>query len=92
MPTIQRLYDHYEDKEVAFVVVTNEERETVEDFLADHTYSFPIYLYEEGDPSVFKGAAIPITVILDQNGNVVLEHYGAADWNSKAVRTFINSL
>ena len=42
LPSMQKLYNDYKDK-VRFVFVTNEDKATIEAFLAEKGYDLPIY-------------------------------------------------
>ncbi|MFA8301038.1 MAG: TlpA family protein disulfide reductase [Hyphomicrobiales bacterium] len=84
MPSIQKLYDKYKGK-VNFILVSNESGEKVRAFLDKHDYDFPIYYTLEQTPQVFSSSSIPATFIINTNGNLVLKHFGVADWDSDNV-------
>lgn len=92
MPMIQKLYDDYKDK-VAFVFVTSESWSTVEDFYKKNDYNLPSYNSVSNPPIKFTETnSIPATYLLDKKGNILISKTGAADWDSKKVRTLLDEL
>lgn len=91
MPSIQKLYDDYEDK-VAFLLVTNEEAQTVSRFMQKKGLDMPVYLNQYQLPDDLSTSTIPTTYILSKNGDIVMEKEGAARWNSSKVRNLLEEL
>jgi len=91
MPSIQKLYDDYKDK-AAFLLVTNEDAQTVNRFMQKKGLDMPIYLNEYQPPEALSTSTIPTTYILSKNGDIVMEKEGAARWNSDKVRNLLNEL
>lgn len=92
MPMIQELYNVYKDK-VAFVFVTNESWETVENFYSKNDYNLPSYNSTSSPPQIFTETnSIPASYLLDKNGNILISKTGAADWNSNKVRELLDKL
>ncbi len=91
MPMIQELYNDYKDK-IEFVFVTNESKEIVEKFYLKHNYDLPTYTMLTKEPPQFTTNSIPTSYLLDKKGNIVISKTGAADWNSKKVRTLLDEL
>lgn len=91
MPSLQELYDVYKEK-VVFLFITNEVDEDVHTFMNAKEYNFPVYrsLSESPKPLVHK--TIPQTYLLDQEGKIIIDETGAADWNSKKVHAIIDQL
>ncbi len=92
MPGIQNLYDELKDEDVVFLLASNENEETVRGFMKNEPYSFPVYLFGEDLPDVFKTRGIPATFIIDRNGKIVFKHMGAAKWDDESCLRFIRSL
>ncbi len=92
MPNIQKLYDAMKDEEVAFLLVSDEEEAVVRNFVEKEKYSLPFYLSDRNFPDIFISKGIPLTMIIDSEGNIVFKHVGPAKWDDKASRRFIRGL
>lgn len=94
MPSLQKLYDRFKDKkEVAFILMTDDEEETVKAFMKKKKYTFPVYLYKSDNlPDVFSGRSIPRTYIITPDGKIAYEDMGAAKWDSEKTVVFISNL
>ena len=92
MPGIQRLYDIFKDKNVAFVCISREDPDTVREFVEEHEYSFPIYTMDDERPEAFMSRGIPATFILDQDGDIVFRQEGSAKWDDQSSIDFMNGL
>ena len=90
-PTVQSLYSEMKD-DVVFLIVSQEEFETVKSFSTSQTYTFPIMVAEGEIPGVFETNIIPTTYIIDRDGNIVTKHVGASNWADESVKTFLKSL
>jgi len=91
MSSLQSLYDSYGDQ-VDFYFVTGEEREVVDAFMKNKGYTFPVYLQRFSPPTQLKQKSIPLTVLLDKEGKIVIKKTGAADWDSDKTRAIIDQL
>jgi len=91
MPSIQKLYEDYNDK-VEFVFVTNDYFKEVNTFLKKNNYTFKVFRPMEDYPEFFNISSIPRTFLIDKEGHVVIDEVGAANWNSEKVRKAIDSL
>ena len=82
LPDFDDAYGSYGD-EVEFVMVNltdgqRETEETVKEFLAENGYSFPVYYDTEySGANTYAVYSIPMTVIIDKNGNEVYRQIGA---------------
>lgn len=92
MPSIQRLHESLEGREVVFVVVSEESLGTVKNFLVDKDWNLPLYVAREGLPEDFAAVGVPVTYIVDREGSIVFRHVGAADWGDDSCRRFIERL
>lgn len=91
MPSLQALYNDYSNQ-VEFIFVARDSEEKIDSFMAKEGFSFPIY-YEYSEPPIaLQSNSLPTTYIIDQSGSIILEHIGAARWNSEATRALINQL
>ena len=92
MPSIQRLYDTVGGEEgIAFVVIARDSPNAVQQFIAEHGLTMPVYttpvIPVELDPP-----AIPTTYIVAPDGRIVFQHEGAAAWDDPAVADFLRQL
>ncbi|WP_306353828.1 TlpA family protein disulfide reductase [Flavobacterium sp. '19STA2R22 D10 B1'] len=91
MPSMQKLYTDYKDK-VVFLFVTNDDRDKVTAFMKKNNYDLPIYQYNSSVPGDLNATSIPVTYLIDKEGNIVVDKTGSADWNSEDFRKELNQL
>jgi thiol-disulfide isomerase/thioredoxin len=91
MPGFQELNDLYKDQ-VSFLFVTSDEKKRVNQFMKDKRYTFPVYFQVSPSPEPLKSNSLPTTYIIDQQGMVVVDKVGAADWNSAKVHRILDHL
>jgi len=92
MPGIEQLAKSLRNEPVSFLIVTNENEETIRKFLEKHPVRVPFYRRGESVPTPFDIYGVPRTYILDKNGVVVHSRLGAANWNHDSVRRYLVSL
>ncbi|MCE7066510.1 TlpA disulfide reductase family protein [Dyadobacter sp. CY326] len=81
MPGIQKLYDKYKTHEkVAFYIISDEDAETVNPFIARKGYNLPFYQFAGTYPTALNGNAIPRTYII-YKGKILVEEVGASQWD-----------
>ncbi|WP_419213147.1 TlpA family protein disulfide reductase [Maribacter sp. X9] len=90
MPGIQELYTDYGDK-VEFILLTQEDPKVVQRFLDKKGYNLPVY-FPQNTPEILSSKSIPTNYIIDGHGTILIKETGAADWNSKKVRTLLDGL
>lgn len=88
---IQYLYDKYKG-DVAFYIITNEEREPVEEFMSKKGYTFPVTYQIVGDPSPLTLLKPPGSYILDKNGYIAVHQNAISDWNNDTVDKLLQEL
>ena len=91
LSSIQSLYDKYGDK-IDFYIITDEEREPVEAFMAKQEFTFPLTYLIIGESAPLKIEEPPYSYLIDKNGYIVIEKDGIADWDSKKVHDVIDQL
>jgi len=74
MPDMQKLYERFSSKGLVVLAVSDEKRETVEDFLKKQNYTFPVVL----DPgrkvnTAFGIEGIPNSFLFDREGRLVAQ-------------------
>jgi peroxiredoxin len=76
LPSIQKLHDEMGDK-VAVIGVNDEDRATVQRFVADNHVTVPQALDTDHAVSAAYGVqGIPFTVFIDKDGNIAAVHEG----------------
>ncbi|PKR80904.1 thiol-disulfide oxidoreductase [Brumimicrobium salinarum] len=91
MPSLQKLYDKYQNQ-VAFYFVSNESPETLKRFLKSKNYNLPVYMPASNYPKEFDSNSLPTTYVLDQNGTIIMEEVGAHNWFSDSFQEKIEQL
>ena len=91
MPSLQKLYDDYNEK-VTFLFVTNEELNDITPFLEKKQYTFEVYRPVSNYPVAFDVTSIPRTFLIDKEGHIIIDETGATNWNSETVRNTIDGL
>ena len=91
MPSMEKLYQSYKD-DVVFLFVSNENQGVISKFKEKNAYEFLVYASLTANPTDLNASSIPRTFVLDQQGHIVIDKTGAADWNSKAVRGVLDEL
>lgn len=91
MPSLQALYEKY-GQQVDFYFVTSDRKESIQGFMRENDYTFPVYLTRAQAPEPLIEQTLPTTFLIDQNGVVVVKEFGTADWNSKAMHQILDRL
>jgi len=91
MPSLQKLYDAYQDK-IDFLFVAHDKPEKVSAFLQKRKMHIPVVFPQSEIPKLLQTPSIPTTFIIDKNGEIVVQKTGAADWNSKQVQQILDAL
>ena len=75
MPDMEKLYRAYQGKGLTVIAVSDEDRETVVNFLAKNSYTFPIALDPGGkvSASFFASESIPKSFIFDREGRLAAQ-------------------
>lgn len=93
MPSIDELYAHYKDNpNIVFLLVTNEKRGTIDEFLIKRNFNFPIYSSLTRNPQEFFSETIPATFVVDKNGRVVMKEQRAKKWHGESTIEFLDKL
>ena len=93
MPSLQALNDSLRNEPVTFLAVSDEPLDTLQRFIKRTGVSLPIYQSISKMPEKFQFEGLPVTLILDKTGTVVLaEQGGRPRWNDKHLIKFIRGL
>ncbi len=91
MPSLQALYNDYNDK-VEFLFVTNDDFKTVNGFKTKRNFDFEVFNTLSEIPNKLSTKSIPRTFIINKKGEIVVDESGAVDWNSEKVRDQLDEL
>jgi thiol-disulfide isomerase/thioredoxin len=91
MPSLQSLYDDYND-DVVFLFVTSDDFEKVNKFKVKNEFNFKTYKPLNKGPEALATSSIPRTFVINKNGEIVIDESGALDWNSEKVRKQLDRL
>lgn len=95
MPSIQNLYDKFEDNpDVVFAMINVEnKRSKAKKFIDRKEYTFPIYYPNASRiPNVYSSDGIPTTYVIDKEGYVVYKKVGMASYDAEKFISFIENL
>jgi len=90
MPSVSEANIQLKDDNVLFIVASDEDVEKIPKFESKHHYSFKLM---HSKASVFDLGiqALPTTLIINENGEVVFNEIGARDWASEKSIALIKS-
>jgi cytochrome c biogenesis protein CcmG, thiol:disulfide interchange protein DsbE len=92
----KKIYNEYKDKGFKmFAISTDDERTIakVKPFVRSKGYDFPVLLDTNSDVArIYYAQAVPYSVILDKNGNIVYSHLGYMRGDEENVRKKISEL
>ncbi len=91
MPSMQKLYIRFKDKDFAMLAVSvKEPASVVEKFFKDYSLTFTALLDSDGELMTSYGVrAIPATYIIDKDGAIIGKAFGPRKWDGqKAIGLF----
>jgi hypothetical protein len=91
MPSLQSLYNDYQDK-IVFAFITNDEKIKVDKFYLENNYKLPTFNMMSNPAPEISTRTLPTTFIIDKNGKIALKEVGASNWNSGSVRKMLDTL
>lgn len=94
MPSMERLYSEFKDKDLAVLAVDlRESAKKVQAFKEKYDLNFPILLDSDGTIGLTYGIrSIPTTYLVDKEGYIIGGALGARDWASAEAFGLINQL
>ena len=91
MPSLQALYNDYNEK-IVLLFVTTDFYSEINPFMQKNKYTFKVHRPASDYPAYFNISTIPRTFLIDKNGTIIIDESGAANWNSDKIRTTIDNL
>ena len=91
LQSVQNLYDRY-GNQIDFYIISDEEREPVEAFIAENKFDFPLTYLIIGEAAPFEILEPPASYILDKQGYIRVKQEGIADWDNAVVYELIDEL
>ncbi len=94
-PFMQQIYDEYRDEGFVILAVSvREDRQTVQNYIDNHGYNYPVFLDTRGESfSVYnQSGGIPQTYLIDRRGRIHSFISGARDWTAPENRRLIEEL
>ena len=91
---MQTLYDTLSDDNFVIVAVDlNESRNTVQEFIDQYEYTYPVLLDTNGSVGAVYGArSIPTSFLIDEEGNALGFLVGSREWDGDDVLRVFRSL
>lgn len=94
MPSLQKLYEYFEDhQDVVFLMVNADYKGPASlKYILDRGFTFPVVYPRSALPTIIFKGTLPTTVVLDKRGGVAFEKEGLGDFSSKKFIKFIEQL
>jgi thiol-disulfide isomerase/thioredoxin len=94
MPSIESLYNKYNDKGLEILAVNcAEDKAAVFSFMESEGFSFPVLLDLDRRVSINYGVqSIPTTFLIDKDGMIILRLVGSIDWDTPKIHAALESL
>jgi len=89
LPSLAVLYEKMKGREFEILAVSQDREKDLKKFLAKNPLPFPVLKDPEKEVSfdIYAVFALPTTVIVDKEGNIVERVYGPRDWaNEEEIR------
>ncbi|MBC7330544.1 TlpA family protein disulfide reductase [bacterium] len=93
LPIIEKLHQEFKDKNLVVLGISNEDRDTIADFLRNNPLTFPILVDEKGNVGKsYKVVAIPRLLLIDKTGKIRKDILGYKPQNEDILREMIEGL
>lgn len=94
MPTIAELYQHVKDNpNIRFLMISqDEDLQKAREFMHDKGFNLPYYFPKSRLPADLQSAYIPATYVISQDGQIVYQKEGMADYSSESFRQWLQKL
>ena len=91
MQSLENLYKAYNEK-VTFLFITSDDMSLVQKFKDKKGYTFKVYNPMKAWPKEFETRSIPRTIIINKNGEIVVDKSGALQWDGQKTHQLLNEL
>lgn len=91
MHTIEKLYKQY-DKDINFLIVSNQPLSKQNEFIEEENYDFPYYRLVSNPEGSFAYSVLPTSMVISKDNRIILRKEGAVNWQSKKVKEIFNEL
>ena len=92
MPGINNLYQKVQNDKLSYVILTTEQDfGKARDYKAKEGFDFPIYQLAGSLPPIYRDRSIPRSYVISQEGKLIFEHSGLADYDSRKFREFLGT-
>lgn len=95
MPSIQQLYEDTDTTSVVFLMISVDrqgDREKVEKYIGNHGFTFPVYTPVGALPEMLDVPSIPTTMVVSPDGKIAMQKAGAANYDTRRFRKFLQGL
>jgi thiol-disulfide isomerase/thioredoxin len=92
MPSLVALRDSLLAEPIDFYCVSKEPVAALQSFVKKEGFPLPVYRLEGFLPDDLASPVIPLTFVVDRQGQVVFRHEGAANWDTEPVRRFLRGV
>lgn len=94
MPTINKLYAQFKDnKDIVFLIVDADNKYAKSKaYLTKNKFDLPLYVPSGNIPYDYFSGALPTTVMINKEGEIVFHHAGSADYSDPKMIAFIKKL
>lgn len=91
MGQFEQLYADYSDK-VNFLFISNEKRSDIVKFQKRKNLNLPIYQAVKYYPQQLSSNTLPVTFLIDAEGNIMMRKSGIAQWNGQKMRKILDAM
>jgi thiol-disulfide isomerase/thioredoxin len=94
MPSMETFYQRFKDQGLEILAVNGgEDTATVQDFLQNNRYSFPVLMDTRNEVNgIYEIKAIPTTFILDREGKIIVMIVGSLRWDDPKIIAAMETL
>ena len=91
MSSMQNLFNEVRNDNLVFLFVSDEDQETLRDFLRSRNLNLPVYTVSKGQLPLGR-EVVPMTYIIYKDGRTVYKFVGSAVWDTPEIKIFLKEL
>lgn len=91
MASMQNLFNEVKNDNLIFLFISDEDHETLRDFLKSRNLTLPTYIITKGKLPLSR-EVVPMTYIIYKNGRTVYKFVGSAIWDTSEIKSFLKEL